>query len=549
MTGIVSNFIKALSSCWNASMVNDKDELKLTSSTGLVTTTADAATQDEWVTGIPEDIPDKDRWIWQSVIHKTWYERGVWAWTLDFEAYGNGIGELDPATRKHLRERVTALMDQVTELNTFAARRAFFSVKKIDDEMTAKEMEENERAISKLKEEFRLSPHMGAGESEPTAADSTTADSTHLPMRDRTACMAHPAESLPMPMGDEPSKKPLIVRIAEIPARMHELEEPDKACAELMTQNRNWPTSGIDGSRNIAMRHFDAMMRVLIHGMVDMKTSRLVALKTERMYQILSDAEKHYVASVNKYDVVLTKPWDLYMLLIDQVAAPLGRVEGHFSDIVSGKAVDIKQYLINPERKVDQDELEGTTKYWNRHLGLLPAFEHVIPLDFDTDDFSAVAAVQHEFRQLVAMAARERKPVLAMLNVGNDALGLVATIRDGKPAYYICDTNGPSDETWTQSIESSYIKKLAFFSNGSINATNTTYCGYSMQEDTPNASGPLTCWMLEELAWRHKAAPAVSIKVLFDNCHATWLNDIAYQSRKKEFVRLLLARMLARMGA
>ena len=569
MTGIVSSLYSAISSCWNTATVNDKDELTFDSpgrrdaadgdkGERCVSAADCAAVQDEGMADIPARVAEKDRGMWRSAMHKIFSEPD--AATMNPQAYREGIRELHPDTRKLLRERVKELMAERPALNTFRARELLWEIEKVDMEIVeTTEIQENWRAIEVKRNAFYAETY--PYDIRPVADAPAASKSTALPVRDRTACMTSPMAPLAQPKGDEPSAEP--TEFFNTPAveegrPRQTVEEPTQHVAiatpsftgfdELTAQNLEWRINADDAFRKTAVKRFYILTRLLAHGMADMNANTLLGLKTERNYQILSDAAAWYSKSGNK---TLEQALDLNMLLISQLCAPLSRIEQYLAATDGGKNIDINQLLISPDREVEQDEIEGTTAHWNKIFDGRPAMESALAMHCDLRNPAAVANVKNKFREFLAMVAAsgEGKLTLAILNLPNHWMGLLATVIDGKPAFYICDTNGSKYDATRQAIGNSYINKLQFFSNDRINQTNTTYCAYSMQTKTPNACGPLACWMLEESFRRSKAAPTITIDCLFNECYEDWKNDIASEKWQEEFVRLLRAWMLARAGA
>ncbi|HZW21300.1 hypothetical protein [Noviherbaspirillum sp.] len=558
MTGIVSSLYSAISSCWNTATVNDKDELTFDSpgrrdaahgdkGERCVSAADCAAAQDEGRADIPEHVAEKDRGMWRSAMHKIFSETG--AGTLNLQAYREGIRELHPDTRKLLRERVKELMAERSALNTFRARELLWEIEKVDIEMVeATEIQENRRAIEVKRNAFYAETY--PYDIRPVADTPAASKSTALPVRDRTACMTNPRAPLAQPKGDEPGAEP--TEFFNPPA----LEEPTQHAAiatpsftgfdELTAQNLEWRINADDMFRRTAVKRFYILTRLLAHGMAHMNANTLLGLKTERNYQILSDAAAWYSKSGNK---TLEQALDLNMLLISQLCAPLSRIEQYLAATDGGKNIDTNQLLISPDREVEQDEIEGTTGHWNKIFDGRPAMESALAMHCDLRNPAAVANVKNKFREFLAMAAAsgEGKLTLAILNLPNHWMGLLATVIDGKPAFYICDTNGSNHDDVMQAIGNSYINTLRLFSNGNINHANTTYCGYSMQVHARNACGPLACWMIEEAIERSKTSKR-PIDDLLGECHQAWLNDIAGREWEEAFIRLLRARMLARMG-
>jgi len=568
MTGIVSSLYSAISSCWNASTVNDKDELTFDSPGGRDAahvdkgercgTAADcAAAHDADMARIPERVPENDRAMWGAAMHKIF--SGPDAATMNLQVYREGISELHPDTRKLLRESVKERMAERPALNTFRARELLWEIEKVDTEMVEKtEIQENERAIEVNRNAFYAETY--PYEIRLVADTPAALKSTALPVRDRTACMTSPMAPLAQPRGDEPGAEPTeffnVPAVEEGPPEQT-VEEPTQHVAaatpsftgfdELTAQNLQWRINADDEFRKTAVERYDILTRLLAHRMANMNADTLLGLKTERNYQILSDAAAWYSKRGNK---TLKQALNLNMLLISQLCEPASRIEQYLAATDGGKNIDIKQLLINPQREVEQDEIEGTTGDWNKILDGRPAFESVLAMYCDMKRPKSVDDVKNKFREFLAKVAAsgEGKLTLAILNLPNHWMGLLAIMLDGKLAFYICDTNGAKHAATRGAIVNSYIRTLQFFSNGQINQANTKYCGFTMQVRAPNACGPLACWMLEETAERSKTSQK-PVDQLLDECHKAWLKDIANQAWQEAFIRLLRARMLARMGS
>jgi len=92
---------------------------------------------------------EKYRPIWKSVINwKDVYRRSR-TLKLDLDAYAEKILDLDPVTRKFLREKVTSILNEKRELATPDALELFHQIKMIDDEMTEAEIQEKKLASEK----------------------------------------------------------------------------------------------------------------------------------------------------------------------------------------------------------------------------------------------------------------------------------------------------------------------------------------------------------------------------------------------------------------
>ena len=92
---------------------------------------------------------ERYRPIWASVIRwerKYDHDRTP---VLDLAAYAEQILDLDPVTRKFLREKVASILKERPELATTEALDLFHEIQMIDDEMTEAEIQENKRASEK----------------------------------------------------------------------------------------------------------------------------------------------------------------------------------------------------------------------------------------------------------------------------------------------------------------------------------------------------------------------------------------------------------------
>jgi len=77
--------------------------------------------------------------LWQTIFCWELVENSDPVLSLDLETYWSAITEFDSVERKHLREKVTAILAQRPDLATPQARKLFEEIKKLDDALPARE--------------------------------------------------------------------------------------------------------------------------------------------------------------------------------------------------------------------------------------------------------------------------------------------------------------------------------------------------------------------------------------------------------------------------